>query len=371
MAELTYCTNIHSGEGWKDVMDNLNGHVLEVRSQFDPAKPFPLGLRISGQAATELEENPRALEEFHRWCQEHNCYLLTINGFPYGVFHAQRVKEKVYLPDWRDHERVKYSKLLGDLAVKLQPDASRISISTVPVAFKANFDKADWPQVNAHIVEVARHYQQLHASTGIKLILSIEPEPLCVLETTAETIRFFEQLQLDATISEYVGICFDCCHQAVEFEQAADCLEQIRSRQIPIGKVQVSSALEASSEEFSRLLEFDESVYLHQTVAKRANIDELHRFADLPDFADALKSGELYDRCRTHFHVPIFLEHLGNCGTTQPFLRDLLPLLDEDTPLEVETYSFSVLPAELRSNSVAGNIIRELLWVRELLNIRA
>ena len=369
MAELTYCTNIHAGEGWEDVMDNLNGHVLEVRSQFNPDIPFPLGLRISGQAAKELEAIPATLDDFHRWCQEHNCYLLTINGFPYGVFHAQRVKEKVYLPDWRDYERVKYSKLLGDLAVRLQPDAGRISISTVPVAFKASFDKADWPQVNAHIKEVASHYQQLHERTGIKLILAIEPEPLCVLETTAETINFFEQLQLDASMREYVGICFDCCHQAVEFEQATDCLEQIRLWKIPIGKVQVSSALEASSGEFSRLLEFDESVYLHQTVAKVANSQELHHFADLPDFANALESGKQYDQCRTHFHVPIFLEHLGNCGTTQPFLRDLLPLLDEDTPLEVETYSFSVLPADLRSNSVAGNIIRELLWVRELLKI--
>ncbi len=369
MAELTYCTNIHAGESWKDVMDNLNGHVLEVRRQFDPDTPFPLGLRISGQAATELEEYPEALEEFHRWCQEHNGYLLTINGFPYGVFHSQRVKENVYLPDWRDYERVKYSKLLGDLAIRLQPDARRLSISTVPVAFKANFDAADWPQVNAHIKEVANHYQQLHEKTGIKLILAIEPEPLCVLETTAETIKFFDQLRLDASIREYVGICFDCCHQAVEFEQAADCLEQIRLAKIPIGKVQVSSALQASSEEFSRLLEFDESVYLHQTVAKVANSEELHRFADLPDFSHALESGEQYDQCRTHFHVPIFLEHLGNCGTTQPFLRDFLPLLNVDTPLEVETYSFSVLPADLRSNSVAGNIIRELLWVKELLKI--
>ncbi|MEQ9208978.1 MAG: hypothetical protein RLN96_03905, partial [Pseudomonadales bacterium] len=103
-----------------------------------------------------------------------------------------------------------------------------------------------------------------------------------------------------------------------------------------------------------------------QAIAKLAGSNELKRFADLPDFAKALESGEKYDECRVHFHVPVFLKHLGSCGTTQDFLLDLLPLLDEDIPLEVETYSFSVLPAELRSSSVAENIIRELFWVTDL-----
>jgi len=350
-------------------MRNLNSHALEVRSQFDPGTPFPLGLRISSQAASELEADEPAIEEFHKWCKNHNCYLLTINGFPFGAFHDQRVKEQVYLPDWRQSERAEYSKLLGSLAARLQPDATRISISTVPVAFKPDFKKNSLLSVNKHITDVATHYRQIHEKTGIKLILSLEPEPLCVLETTSEAIDFFDQLKLDQTLRDYVGICFDCCHQAVEFEQAVDSLEQIRRHQIPIGKVQISSALQASADEFPRLLEFNEPVYLHQAVAKLSGSNKLKRFVDLPDFAEALESGHQYDECRVHFHVPVFLSHLGNCGTTQSFLRDLLPILDPDTPLEVETYSFSVLPPDLRSGSVAENIARELFWVKDLLKI--
>jgi sugar phosphate isomerase/epimerase len=368
MAALTYCTNIHAGEGWQDVMRNLNGHVLEVRSHFDPDTPFPLGLRISGQAAKELETDDRAIDEFTDWCRTHNCYLLTINGFPYGVFHNERVKENVYLPDWRDPERANYSKLLGSLATRLQPDAKHISISTVPIAFKSAFGDSDWPKVNEHIVEVATHYQQLYQQTGIKLVLAIEPEPLCILETIAEAVDFFNQLNLDESLREHVGLCFDCCHQAVEFEDAAECLQQIQHHQIPIGKVQVSSALKATEEEFKRLLEFDEPVYLHQAVGRQTGTNKYTRFEDLPDFAQALNTGNKYDQCRVHFHVPIFLGHLGNCGTTQDFLKELLPILGEDIPLEVETYSFSVLPSDLRSGTVAENITRELLWVRKLLS---
>lgn len=347
-------------------MRNLNSHALEVRSQFDPDTPFPLGLRISSQAASELEASENGIREFRNWCRTHNCYLLTVNGFPFGVFHNQRVKEQVYLPDWRQKERAEYSKLLGTLAARLQPDARRISVSTVPVAFKPGFDESDLPLVNSHITEVATHYHELHKQTGIKVILALEPEPLCVLETIAESIDFFEQLNLDQSLREHVGLCFDCCHQAVEFERADECLNRIHRNRIPIGKVQISSALKAVPEEFPRLLEFNEPVYLHQAIAKLAGSNELKRFADLPDFAKALESGEKYDECRVHFHVPVFLKHLGSCGTTQDFLRELLPLLDEDIPLEVETYSFSVLPGELRSSSVAKNIIRELFWVRNL-----
>jgi hypothetical protein len=109
-------------------------------------------------------------------------------------------------------------------------------------------------------------------------------------------------------------------------------------------------------------------VYLHQAVGRQTGTNKYTRFQDLPDFAQALNTGKKYDECRVHFHVPIFLEHLGNCGTTQDFLKELLPILGEDIPLEVETYSFSVLPSDLRSGTVAENITRELLWVRELLS---
>ncbi len=370
MAPLTYCSNIHPGESWADVMHNLESHALEVKARLGQTGatqvPFPLGLRISHQAAMDVDE--AAITEFRNWCRQHDCYLLTINGFPYGAFHHQRVKELVYLPDWRNPSRVTYSQRLGDLAVALQPDAKQISISTVPIAFKDGFRESDWPQVEEHITQVLEHFAQLKERTGITLQLAIEPEPACVLETTSEAIEFFRRMRarLSARQDAHLGLCFDCCHQAVEFESAAECLDRLNAENIPIAKVQVSSALRAIGEgEIRRLLSFDEPVYLHQAVGRKKG-EALQRFTDLPEFTQALDNGADFDECRVHFHVPIFLEHLGDCGTTQEFLKDFLPRLGAHIPLEVETYSFGVLPEHLRTDSVGQSIARELEWVTKV-----
>ncbi len=363
MRELTYCSNIHPGESWQHVLDNLNAHGLRVKQQVSPDAAFPLGLRIAQQASVELDDEKIA--QFRQWCITHNCYLLTINGFPYGTFHNQPVKAAVYDPDWRTQERVVYTKRLGDVAVALSTQAQKLSISTVPIAYKEGFSESDWPVVRANLISVLEHLQALYNRSGILVRLALEPEPCCVLETTEETISFFARMDFPAELQKFIGICFDCCHQAVEFEDAADVLARLRAANITIAKVQVSSALRARGEEINQLLQFNEPVYLHQAVAK--NEKGLHRFSDLPELQESLLSGEVYTECRVHFHVPIFLDHLGYCATTQYFLEDFLPQVDVDIPLEVETYSFKNLPAHLRDYPLDVSIARELQWVKQLL----
>lgn len=360
--ELTYCTNIHPGESWADVMANLNGHALSVKAAVSANDSFPLGLRIAHQAASEMTAEDIAA--FRRWCDVHDCYLLTINGFPFGTFHNQPVKAKVYEPDWRSRARVDYTKRLADLAVALSTRTAPLSISTVPVAYKPVFSEADWPIVYQHIVEVLQHLQHIHQMTGITIRLAFEPEPCCVLETIDETVDFFAQLALPENLTPFVGICFDACHQAVEFEDPAQCLQKLAQADIAIAKVQVSSALRARGDEISALLEFDEPVYLHQAVVRQDDNQPLHRFTDLPALSAFLDRAPQPEECRVHFHVPIFIDHLGVCGTTRFFLEQLLPLLSPDIPLEVETYSFKALPEHLRSGTLEESICRELQWVQ-------
>lgn len=366
MRQLTYCTNIHPGETWGDVLKNLTGHTAAVKKQFSPSSPFPLGLRISHQASLEI--GPQEIRDFHDWCETEDCYLLTINGFPYGTFHQQPVKAAVYDPDWRTPARVIYTKRLADLAVALITRPTEVSISTVPIAFKPGFDEGDWPLVRENLVEALVHLERIFNQTGIRICLALEPEPYCVLETMAETVNFFARMALPESLRDFIGICVDCCHQAVEFEDPRQCLEQLRAANIKIAKVQVSSALRAIGDEITQLINFDEPIYLHQVVAKSQA--GLQRFADLPDFKRSLQEGEIFSECRVHFHVPIFLAHLGHCGTTQFFLEEFLPLLDADIPLEIETYSFNNLPENLRQDSVSKSLVRELCWVRELIGAR-
>src|ERR1051326_1389350 len=95
---LAYCTNIHRGENWRETFQSLEQYTLEVRRRVAPKEPFAIGLRLSDQAARELAD-PQTFLTFRKWLDKHECYVFTINGFPFGRFHAGRVKEEVFRPD--------------------------------------------------------------------------------------------------------------------------------------------------------------------------------------------------------------------------------------------------------------------------------
>jgi sugar phosphate isomerase/epimerase len=362
---LTYCTNIHPGEDWSDVVRNLEAHTLEVKAAVSPQQVFPLGLRISARAASQIDAAES--RRFRHWCEAHGFAVATLNGFPHGQFHGARVKERVYLPDWRDAERSRYTIALADLLSEWLPAGQPGSISTVPVAFARGFDSRphseDWRLVRARILDTLEHLLRLRERSGAEIVLAFEPEPGCVLQTSADVVAFFEALRLPARLQGLAGICLDCCHHAVVYEDLSEALRRLEGAAIRIAKVQASSAILARGEEILRLAQLDEPTYLHQLVARDAR-GALHAFDDLPDFfASGLRAVE----CRVHFHVPIFAAHLGLFGTTQDSLRQLLSRLGRDVLVEVETYTFDVLPAALRPPSVAESLALELRFARAIL----
>jgi len=302
------------------------------------------------------------------------------------------VKEAVYQPDWRHEERVAYTNLLADLLVELLPGDGALegSISTVPGTFKP---LAEAPgaigQIARNLIRHAAHLVQIERDTGRTITLALEPEPYCFLETIAETVRFFEQhlfagaavAQLveetgaprsdaEAALRRHLGVCYDVCHAAVEFEDPAGSLEALRRAGIAIPKLQLSAALripEVGPETADQLRPFDEPVYLHQVVERRGG--RLTRHLDLPD-ALATVAHSAGAEWRVHFHVPIFLAELKDFSTTQPFLRQILALHGREpisAHLEVETYTWDVLPERYRQVDVANAIARELAWVVEQL----
>ena len=363
---LTYCTNIHAGEEWPDVRDAIAAVLPKVRRHLGADGPFGIGLRLSASAASALAA-PATLAEFQRYLADTNHYVFTINGFPYGAFHRARVKEHVYLPDWRDPRRLEYSNQLADLLAALLPhDIATGSVSTVPGAFKPHIkSQSDVEAVARGIRAHAGYLAQLESRTGRRITLALEPEPSCLLETAAETCEFFDKYLADAAVRRYIGVCVDTCHMAVEFEDPSQLLTTFSKAGVDVVKVQISSALDVASSDIGALRPFAEDTYLHQVVTRHGSA--LERFVDLPDaLAHAGETGDW----RVHFHVPLFLERLGALATTQPFVAAFLkalranPVCDQ---LEVETYTWDVLPAEHRTIDVAEAIARELDWVRSQL----
>ncbi|MGI9424824.1 MAG: metabolite traffic protein EboE [Hyphomicrobiaceae bacterium] len=384
---LTYCTNIHAGEDWPDVIGSLRTHVPAIKTALSPSGDFGIGLRIGGAAAEALKTAAN-MEELQSFLADSGCTVVTFNGFPFGAFHGQKVKEDVYSPDWSTDVRLAYTNALADFMVALLPDDEAGSISTVPGTFKEWVPGRVEPIV-ANLIDHVAYLVDTKQRTGKMIALALEPEPCCMLETIAESVTFFEEhifaptgidrlmrqtglsrADADAAMHAHIGLCYDVCHAAVEYEDPKQSLEDLRSAAIAIPKLQLSSALRilnVDDAKLAELKEFDEPVYLHQVI--QSDSRGLSRFKDLPD-AFAKAEAAMGSEWRVHFHVPIFLERLEKFDTTQSFLRDILALHRSDpiSPhLEVETYTWDVLPAEYRNVPVSEAIAREMAWVRDQL----
>jgi sugar phosphate isomerase/epimerase len=384
---LCYCSNVHPGESWPEVRSNIETQIAAVKAEVSPDRPFGAGLWLSAEAARTLAE-PEQLAELKRVLAQHELYVFTLNGFPYGAFHGRAIKARVYEPDWRDPQRLAYSNTLAELLAALLPDGVDGSISTLPCGFAPSIATPD--DVRAlvnNLLQHAAHLHRLREHTGKQITLALEPEPCCYLETTQQTLQFFEHELRGARalarmcaltgvgrggaadlISRHIGVCLDACHAAVEFEDARELVAAYAADEVAIAKLQLSCGLriERIDAAAARALQpYAEDVYLHQVVERRGD-GGLTRHLDLPDALAALAAqGEvvLPAEWRVHFHVPVFLERMQHFGSTQAFLRELLALQRTrpfSTHLEVETYTWNVLPEEARPLGLTQGIAREL-----------
>ncbi len=358
---ITYCTNIHPAESWAETFAAVRRFGPEVKEKVAPERPFPLGLRLSGWAAAEIGR--AEAENFHRWCCDQGLYVATVNGFPFGAFHHTPVKESVYLPDWRSAARLDYTRKLADLLALWLPDKMTGSISTVPIGFGAMIEEKDFPLISKNLGAALDHLDRLAQRTGKEILLALEPEPGCVIETSAELVDIFARLNLSGPQRKMLAVCYDCCHQALQYEAPAESLALLAANEIRIGHVQVSSALQLMGPEIGRLERFREPCYLHQTVGRRRD-GELLRFPDLDQAIAAAPQG--MEEWRVHFHVPVYLAAAQECaGTTGFFLEEILPLFPPEIQMEVETYTWEVLPDDLRRGPVTDSIAREIAWTTE------
>lgn len=253
---LSYCTNIHAGESWDDVRASLQTHVPAIKAAVAPDRPFGLGLRLSGQAAAAARQAD-ALAAFRDQLANLGAYVFTINAFPFGPFHGVTVKEDVYLPDWRNPARVQFTADSAAVLAGLLPPGVDGSISTVPGAFKTNgvSDRAQ-TSIARNLMLAVADLVATERLTGTLIALALEPEPCCMMETTEEAIAFFEtqllrvemldvlscatgvgRSQAEMLLRRHLGICYDVCHAAVEYEDTTASLGRLRAAGIAIPKI--------------------------------------------------------------------------------------------------------------------------------------
>ena len=382
---LSYCTNVHPGRSLSEVEQGLDRYTAALREQY--AAPLAAGLWLAAPVVRELLADAKRLPAFREGLLRRGLSCHTLNAFPYGDFHSPRVKENVYLPDWSDRRRLDYTVDCARVLAALLPDGVEGSISTVPLAFKG-FTHRDGHLASciALLLETASALDRLHTETGRLIRLAIEPEPCCLIETTNEALEFFERMWASAGQSLkldvarwHLGLCYDVCHQAVEFEDIPASIRKLAAAGVRINKVHITCAIELESPADNvagrrALAEYVEERYLHQTLA-RTQKGQIVRHVDLTkelalnpptDFRDA-------EAWRVHFHVPVNAERLGPLRTTRNELRQALATiatLDYAPHLEVETYTWEVLP-DAKTGSAAANLVAgltgELVATRDLL----
>jgi hypothetical protein len=382
---LAYCTNIHRGETWAETFDSLKRYTLAVRDRVCPADAYAIGLRLSQRAAQELSD-PAALLYLQRWLGQNHCYVFTINGFPFGRFHGGRVKEQVYVPDWTSPERPAYTNLLFDLLAQLVPAGIEGSVSTLPGSFKEFIHTPEEAaRIRGNIWHCVEHIAHVSAQTGRTLHLGLEPEPLCWLECSGEVVHFFDRLRAehknDSRLDRHLGVNYDTCHFAVEFEEPQNAIGALQQHAIKISKLHLSSALKVTptSETRAALASFADDIYLHQVVVRRADGQRViyrdlgDALATEPAMMQPARTGSDLplptphsEEWRIHFHIPLHSPPTSLFNTTADHLLGVLDLLQANpslcSHLEMETYTWEVLPRELRSGDVVAQLAAEYQW---------
>jgi hypothetical protein len=385
---LTYCTNIHAGQSWQDIRASLDEYVPAIKSTVAQSQPMGIGLRLSGEAAA-VARQPEALASFRDQLSVLGAYVFTINAFPFGPFHGVRVKEDVYLPDWRDRERVAFTANSAAVLAGILPDGIEGSISTVPGAFKPNGRSSEAVAAMArNLMMAVADLVDLKRRTGKHIALALEPEPCCFLETTDESIAFFEgallkpetldmlggitgvgRSEAEILLRRHLGICYDVCHGSVEYEDTVAALDRLLAAGIAIPKIQLSAAMRIPAMTkglINAVMRYNDGVYLHQSIVRSG--DNLLRHVDLPDAVTAFGEGQADGEWRIHCHVPVFLADLGEISSTRSDLVATLAALRQRTRsshLEVETYTWDVLPDNVRTGSKSADIAREIAFCRQ------
>jgi len=387
LGHLSYSTLVHPGDTWAEMNASLREFVPQVKKRVSPNAPFAVSLRISASSAKTLTESGAERTALADFLAREDLYVYTVNAFPYGPFKGEIVMERVYEPDWTTDDRVNYTNSVADILAEISPATVNPSIQTAPLAFTPNVAGEKYISTfTRNVFRVVAHLLELEGRTGRRVKLAIEPEPACYLETTDETIEWFTdriyspagitelaevanipRSEAEGAIRRYLGIVFDIGHQSVGFENITGSLNKIVGAGIPIFKLQEASSLwveELTPDKIAALRRFTDTIYLSQTSLKQNGT--ITKFLNLGDALDAFEANPVPSEMRTHFHVPVFLEELGPFRTTRFGVQEALamhratPLSDH---LEIETYTWDVLPPELKTGDIIEYVSRELEFV--------
>jgi hypothetical protein len=339
-------------------------------------------------AQTLISNKGGEREKLKKFLGDNDMYLYTVNAFPYGPFKGRVVKEQVYEPDWRTDERMRYTMNVAEVLADVAPEGTTPSIQSPPLGFKPRVTGPD--VVNSfteHVIQTVAFLVELKERTGRTVGLALEPEPFCFIETTDEAIDYFKNhlysgasaqrlaklaripiSEAHSALRRHLGLVYDICHMAVEYENISVSLQKLVDAGIPVFKLQEAAAIHmphVDEKVIDALYKYSQTIYLTQTLEKKDG--KYTMFLNLEDAFAAFKANPGPREWRTHIHVPVFLDDLGPFRTTRSSIEDALKFHKANPvsrQLEIETYTWDVLPDSLKTGNIIDYVCQELEWVK-------
>ncbi len=367
---LCYSFNVFKEKDNFPLSNGFKNNVKKIRSLVRPDKqqPFALGLWLNRTNLNKISRTEiSALKEY---LDKENLYVFSLNAFPYASFHGKKVKENVYLPDWRSNQRLQYSIDCADFLAEILPDEISGTISTVPGGYKKLISKTDLAKIADNLSKMNHRLCEIRRKKGRKFTLAIEFEPDCIWEKTEEFVEFKRKYlsHLDAD-ENLIGICYDCSHAEIALANPEEDFDALRKENIAVSKIQLSAALECKLPEGKKYLaKFADSPYLHQSVlTENGKLKARYR-----DLTEMLEEKNLTGTAISHYHLPIFFSKSDetHISARKIVLEKIIKIItekerDNENLLEIETYTHSVLPNSFpkhEKDKIPSMIAKEYAW---------
>jgi hypothetical protein len=385
---LAYGTNVRQTRDLQGILAQLDSDAVGVREALG-LDLLGLGLWLAAPVASALAASYSLRVRLRSELAARGLEVVTLNGFPFrepsttaagprpggpalgsgalvqpspagrgthaetepavaGSSHSalSSAKQAVYRPDWSEYERLQYTLDLARVLCDLMPDeAERGSVSTLPIAWREPWDEERAARADRMLEDLADGLAEITWHTGRLVRVGFEPEPGCLIETTAQAVEHLSDVD-----PNFLGICLDLAHLACVWETPAAAVHLLRAHRLQVIKVQLSAALVADDPHTARAVlgAYAEPRFPHPTrTPSGAGVD------DLPDALD----GDLVGPWRVHVHVPLHSEAPAPLTTTLPVVRAALAelfagpeALTDHVEVETSTWAY---------RSPAGDLVRE------------
>lgn len=371
---LALCGNVFPGDTAASVFCALEGPVLQWAKRLRDhgfTGPIGFGLYLSDQASKQVLRDEAKLGRLAQALCRAGVEVWTANAFPFGGFHGTRVKEKAFLPDWRSKERLAFSCRVAEILAHLMMPDTLGSFSTCPLGYGPDARRSF--QAVSHLQYMQEYLLLLQEKTGVKLTLAIEPEPDGSFERVPALAEWLSENVLESIAPDdrRVGVCWDLCHSAVVGETSEEVLHSLEETRIPLGKIQISAALQTqaglNANNLARFSELAEDPYFHQ-VRGTLTDGRACAFSDLPKLLH-FPDRESVHNVRVHCHVPVHCQDYGDGLRGTEWRNAVKAALDAGhRDFELETYTLPVLPEPfLQSRGLVGTMVEEMLACGESL----